>query len=72
MGDCFGLAAVGVGAGVGAGRMGGRCDAMAELIGCWGGGMRACLAAWKHGIDQRSRDGASAEGGKRSDETERA
>lgn len=72
MSDCFGLAAGGAGgagAGVGAGRMGDHCDAMAELIGCWGEGMRACLAAWKHGIDQRSRDGASAEGGERSDES---
>lgn len=72
MGDCFGLAAGGAGgagAGVGAGRMGGHCDAKAELIGCWGEGMCACLAAWKHGIDQHSQDGASAEGGERSDES---
>lgn len=59
---------MGAEAGVGAGTMGGRCDAMVELTGCWGGGMRACLAAWKHGIDQRSRDGTSAEGGERSNE----
>lgn len=34
-------------------------DVMAVLIGCWGGAIRACLVAWKHGIAQHSQDEAS-------------
>lgn len=39
--------------------MKGRCDVMAVQIGCWGGAIRACLVAWKHGIAQHSQDEAS-------------